>query len=485
MVAIKNKSKKSGGPFGIRALAIFVVVAVTGAIFVWVQLRSDLQATGGYFDHLSSDVLSSLHQGAAAKETRPFTPEHVLDGKLDRYVCLPVLDNNVTYDDIQARVKRAMARKVEEPFGLMHQGHPPGHDVVMGLASWPSSAMHVFQTLVGSLRTSGFDGHIILGVHPEMSEDEQAYLAKMDVTFYAVHVVPCAASISDGSGGNAVRGNCAKGIEYLTLEKGRFEMSRQWLHACKECTGWALAMDTRDLFFQRPPFTGMPPPDQSPYDLLFIEEIAPHTQPKRDNPRTDVRWVSNGFYQGSDGGCYGHHYHEKYPDRAILCSGTIIGNRKGMDRFLAVFVDEFLENNNKPNPLCKSSQTPDQLTLQPMYYSGYFGDFERTRTSPWGTGPVNTIGVPCVDERNDPSHSALDLTEFDKATGLILNPNVKDGHPSRIAPIVHQYDRCHDWIGPFFSKYDKELFGGKSTPLDLLKPVPWLSAANKTKQEFF
>lgn len=482
MVAIKNKRKKGGCSVSL-SLAISVVVGVSGAIYVWMQLGSDFQPTDAYhyFDQLSSDLLSS----SVAKETRPFTPEHVLNGKLDDYISLPVLDDNMTYDDIQSRVKRAIARKVEEPFGLMHQGHPPGHDVVMGLASWPSSAMNVFTTLVGSLRYSGFDGHIILGVHPNISQDEQSYLAKMDVTFYAVHVVPCAAAISGDSGDNAVRSNCAKGTEYLTLEKGRFEMSRQWLHACKQCTGWALAMDTRDVFFQQPPFTGMPPPDQSPYDLLFIEEMAPYSQPKRDNPRQSTTVVSNGFYQGSRNGCYGHHYHEKYPDRAILCSGTIIGNRKGMDRFLAVFVDEFLENNNKPNPRCKASETPDQLILQPLYYSGHFGDFERTRTSPWGTGPVNTIGVPCVDNRKDPSHSALDITEFDKATGLILNSNVKDGHPSRIVPIVHQWDRCHDWIHTFFTKYDKELFGGIKTPLDLLKPVPWLSTANETKQEFF
>ena len=398
-----------------------------------------------------------------------FTPEHVLDGKLDEYVSLPVFDDNVTYQFIQDRVKKAIARKVDKPLGLMHEGIPPGRDAVMGLASYKGGG-DIFRTLVGSLRTSGFDGHIILGVHPSISDDDQAYLAKMDVTFYAIEMVPCDKSISDG-GTDGVRNSCSRGIEHLTIEKSRFEMSRQWLHACKSCTGWVLAMDTRDILFQRPPFTGMPHPDKSPYDLLFIEELAPYTQPQeRDNPRTYVPTVSNGIYQGNEGGCYGHHYHQKYPERAILCSGTIIGNRRGMDRFLAVFVDEFLENNNKANPKCKAADTPDQLILQPMYYSGYFGEFERTRTSPWGAGPVNTIGVPCVQEG---IHSSLDLTEFETETGLILNLNVKDGHPMRIAPIVHQWDRCHDWIHPFFNDHDKDLFGGRHTPLDQVKSVPW------------
>ena len=396
-----------------------------------------------------------------------FTPDNVLNGKLDRYVSLPVFDDNVTYENIQERVQKSIARKVDLPFGLMHQGMPPGKDAVMGLATYGDDDVEVFRKLVGSLRTSGFDGHIILGVTPSIKDNVKSYLMKMDVTFYGIEKVTCDKSITDGEDGTNVRNTCAKGTDNLTIEKGRFEMSRQWLHACKECTGWVLLMDTRDIFFQQPPFTGMPPPDKSPYDLLLIEEIAPHSLPKRDNPRTGVTKLSDGWYQGSDGGCYGHNFHNKYQDRAILCSGTIIGNRRGIDRFIAVFVDEFLENYKKPNQICKGSETPDQLILQPMYYSGYFGDVERTRTSPWGTGPVNTIGVPCV---RSGVHSSLDLTDFDKDSGFILNPNLKDGHPMRVAPIVHQYDRCHGWIHDYFQKYDKELFGG---PVDQQNPVSW------------
>lgn len=420
-------------------------------------------ATGVTFDY-DGELFSS--PGSNLSPQIVFTPQHVLDGRQNYYISLPVLDENVTYEKIQDRVRKSIARKVDEPHGLMHQGAPPGRDAVMGLATYPEDDVEVFRKLVGSLRTAGFDGHIILGVTPSISDRVKSYLIKMDVTFYGIEKVPCDKSITDGGEGG-VRNTCAKGVEYLTVEKGRFEMSRQWLHACKACTGWNLLMDTRDIFFQLPPFTGMPPPDKSVYDLLLIEEIAPYTQPERDNPRTDVPSVSDGWYQGSDNGCYGHHYHQRYPGRAILCSGTIIGNRKGIDRFLSVFVDEFLENNKKPNHMCKSSETPDQLILQPLYYSGYFGDIERTRTSPWGAGPVNTIGVPCV---RGGAHSSLDLTEFDEVSGLILNPNVKDGHPMRIAPIVHQYDRCHDWIYPFFEKYDNKIFGG---PLDQQKTVYW------------
>ena len=39
----------------------------------------------------SSDILPNV----------AFTPDNVLYGKLDQYVSLPVLDDNVTYDNIQ------------------------------------------------------------------------------------------------------------------------------------------------------------------------------------------------------------------------------------------------------------------------------------------------------------------------------------------------------------------------------------------------
>ena len=486
MVAIQkasSRSKKRASLPVVRCLIAFVLVVTNVFLVLLLRFRG-----GAVADTAQASGIQPSRGGTKGRAIKGklgaggggggvyHTPETVLAGKLDQYISLPVLDDNVTYKDIQARVRRAMARKVNTPLGLMHKGNPPGHDVVMGLASF-DPALQIFRILVGSLRQSGYDGHIILGVRPEIPKDEQEYLKKMDVTFYGLETFDCDESITDSTAEySVVRGKCAKGVEYLTLEKARFALSRQWLHACKECTGWALTMDTRDLFFQAPPFIGMPPPDKSPYDLLFIEEATPYTQPDKPNKRPHITVLSDSVYQGSDEGCYGHHFHKKYPDRAVLCSGTVIGNRKGMDRFLAVFVDEFLENSVKNLTICRTGETPDQFVLQPLYYSGYFGEFERTRTSPWGTGPINTIGIPCADDRDRPNivYGSMDLTEFDAATGLILNINLKDGDPARIAPVVHQFDRCSPWIDKFFEKYDEKLFGGINTPLDQVIPVPWL-----------
>ncbi len=86
--------------------------------------------------------------------------------------------------------------------------------------------------MVGSIRASGYDGHIILGVHTEMPQKERDYLIAMDVTMYQVEFVDCDESVlkkdeSGRSGGGAIRGKCSRGLETLTLEWGRFEMCRQ------------------------------------------------------------------------------------------------------------------------------------------------------------------------------------------------------------------------------------------------------------------
>jgi hypothetical protein len=70
--------------------------------------------------------------------------------------------------------------KDKQPPGMMHTATPVGKDCVMGLASY-SAAMKIFKWMVGTLRFSGYDGHIILGVHPQISQAEREYLIKHQV----------------------------------------------------------------------------------------------------------------------------------------------------------------------------------------------------------------------------------------------------------------------------------------------------------------
>jgi hypothetical protein len=207
------------------------------------------------------------------------------------------------------------------------------------------------------------------------------------------------------------------------------------------------------LTIQGRPFDSLPSPEVAEFDLLFVEEIAQHTCPEwvRADP---TRWyeVNNGRYKGKTEPCYGAGHWKAFGGRPVLCSGTVVGNRAGLDRFLAVLVQEFVNNYAKDNQMCHAPVT-DQWTMNYLYYNGLFGRHDRTRTAPWGTGPVLTIGHACINKHLKPSHSQTDLIFFDNATGLILNEHEGSGSQARIAPVVHQYDRCHGWIQPFLKQH--------------------------------
>ena len=398
--------------------------------------------------------------------------------RFHNYTNEPVNDET---DESRAKLRKLLSEPVPQPVGLRHRASPPGRDAILGLAAYPKN-MGTFTRLVGSLRNTGYDGHIIFGVHIDIPQEEEDYLKQMDVTYYMVEFVDCDPSILVGganTGKDAVRRKCGKGYERLTLEWGRFEMARQWLHACKECTGWNLVMDTRDVFFQAHPFASLPSAlevdgigkgndnenGNEVADLLFIEEIAAHSSPVPEPHR--YFQLGNPRYRGRTTPCYGRNHMEKFAHRPVLCSGTIIGTRNGMHRFLSVLVDEFNSNSRGQKGACKNSPRglTDQWTMNYLYYTGRFGDFTRTRTVPWGSGPVLTIGKPCINSALHPNitHSQRDLIEFQGGrTGLILNKHEEDDRSmARIAPAVHQYDRCHRWIQGWFVHHP-ELF--KVTP---------------------
>ncbi|KAL9186259.1 hypothetical protein ACHAXT_005497 [Thalassiosira profunda] len=387
--------------------------------------------------------------------TVTFTPEEFRAGRHDKYVNLPNVPVDPRRDD-------AVQQLVEEPVPpptetLLHQAPPPpGSNAILGLASYPTF-MAGWRRLVGSLRTNGYDGHIIVGVNPAIPQEEREYLDKMGVTYYAIHLANCSAAILDGASdtNNAVRAKCSRGLEDLKLEWGRFEMARRWLQACDTCTGWSMVIDTRDIFFQRDPFASLGNPSTAPHELMFVEEVASYTNTLPEAPHRAVNIGESVRYTYHVNPCYGRENIRAYElvDRPMLCSGTVIGTRGGVHRFLTVLVDEFRSNNRK-GPECRSPSTTDQWTMNHLYYRGRFGFYDRTKTLPWGTGPVLTVGKPCVNsqlERN--GNSQTDMMVFDETTGLILNPHEREGSLARVAPALHQWDRCHKWIYPWFKRH--------------------------------
>lgn len=308
-----------------------------------------------------------------------------------------------------------------KPDSLLYQANPPGNDVIMGI-SYFKSFIGGYKRFVGSLRHYKYTGHIILGVHSEISKNEFEYLKSQDVTMYAVQAVECDPSIlgRDKIKGN-IRGKCTKGLEHLKMEWGRFELARRWLYHCPQCSGFAMVSDVRDTFFQGNPFESLgknPSVSRNPLtpygassrgntidhhpDLFFIEEISPYSSPDPDPKRSFISNNQRNYIHVVP--CYGEEEFLKYANRPVLCSGTVIGSKDGLGRFLNIMVLEFLENNANSNLNCKSPATTDQWTMNFLYYHGRFGAYDRTITIPWGIGPILTAGKVGCSPLSSPTH---------------------------------------------------------------------------------
>jgi hypothetical protein len=406
--------------------------------------------------------------------TATFTPDEFRAGRLDKYVNLP---NNPIDAENDVLVQSLMDAQVPKPVEmLMHQApNPPSPNAIVGLASYPKF-MDGWRKMIGSLRLNGYEGHIIVGVNPNIPAEEREYLDKMGVTYYAVETANCSSAILNvgDDTSNKVRSVCSKGLEELKLEWGRYEMARRWLRACQTCTGWSMVIDTRDIFFQRDPFASLGNADGASHNLLFVEEIASYTNTLPNRPHRAVNIGQSMRYKNHVEPCYGKASVKAYEliQRPMLCSGTVLGTRDGIHRFLTVLVEEFGKNNAK-GPLCRSPATTDQWTMNYLYYKGKFGFTQQTKTLPWGTGPVLTVGKPCVNSELRDGKSQKDMMEFG-SDGLILNPHEPNGSAARVAPALHQWDRCNGWMRPWFEQH-QNLFTSTKKSSD--EPfVHWVSS---------
>jgi hypothetical protein len=182
---------------------------------------------------------------------------------------------------------------------------------VMGMAT--NYRLQTFRQFVGSLRKSGYMGNIILGVSPEadMPDNVKNYLKSWDVVMKHIQYVNCTHNL--GSEG------CAHPYQDIKLRWSRFPLLRDWLQECDRCTGPVLVSDVRDAYFQENPFgrsksTGQNPP---PVEGLQVFE---------ENPiRTTDHWLVKWPVKE----CKGIEF-----SKPMLCSGTTIGTREAMLRYL-------------------------------------------------------------------------------------------------------------------------------------------------------
>ena len=126
---------------------------------------------------------------------------------------------------------------------------------VLGLAS--GYGREVYETFVGSLRATGFSGHIILAVSKDAGADVITYLSEQNVTTkFVERAEKCTFNGTIGEKGvpidmhKSTEWKCPKEYPDYKITWARFLYYRDWLKDCPTCTDGVILTDVRDAFFQ-------------------------------------------------------------------------------------------------------------------------------------------------------------------------------------------------------------------------------------------
>ena len=126
---------------------------------------------------------------------------------------------------------------------------------VLGLAS--GYGREVYETFVGSLRATGFSGHIILAISKDAGADVITYLSEQNVTTkFVERAEKCTYNGTIGEEGvpidmhKSTEWKCPKDYPDYKITWARFLYYRDWLKDCPSCTDGVILTDVRDAFFQ-------------------------------------------------------------------------------------------------------------------------------------------------------------------------------------------------------------------------------------------
>jgi len=311
-------------------------------------------------------------------------------------------------------------------------------------------SLDIYQVFVGSLRATGYNGHIILGVAPNISPDAQKYLEVNNVTTKTVKLAKKCTyyNYTQHNGNPLVNQKCAEAYPDYKIQWGRFPLAMDWLNECKECTDGVMLTDTRDAYFQSDPFQAVTDPANS--KLMLFEEIFPNVTTEHWLTDIPVKLCRN----------------YKFGPKPMICSGSTMGSREGILEYIKVMVEEF--DYWKDHKECRSDMVGDDQSIHNYLY--YSGRLPNAVAIPHRTGPIHVVGVEANIVFREVIKQALanghgkDLNEaegwvnangfhgeaeeknwrdwmpskynlIDPKTGYVLN---FDGKPS---PQVHQFDR--------------------------------------------
>ena len=129
---------------------------------------------------------------------------------------------------------------------------------VIGVAESGASLLQ-FQRFISSLRKSGFDANVIIGMEPQTNDEIEKYLKAHNVIVKTLHLVPCTyaskhneALATDQT--KRVEPQCYAPYTNIKREWAHFPLARDWIRECESCKGNILFTSITDTYFQTNPY---------------------------------------------------------------------------------------------------------------------------------------------------------------------------------------------------------------------------------------
>lgn len=289
----------------------------------------------------------------------------------------------------------------------------------------------VLNGFIGSLRKSGFLGHIILGVAENVSPKVLAYFRFRNVTHKVLVRANCTHHPWFDGNETAMAerkiqspdayGDLSYCVGPYTNIKSRwvkYPLARDWLLDCKTCTGPVLLTDIRDAYFQTNPFGPNLPKIEG---LQVFEE-------HRDI--TTEHWLVSW----PTGECKNVTF-----KKPMLCSGSTVGTREAMMDYLNVIYDEMQVWISTDK--CRFFTVGDDQSIHNWLF--YTGKIANAVAIPIREGIVNTIG-----------HEASLIFEAHIANGLAQN--FTESYARHVMDLKGATSKS--WIGPEYGLTDEDGF---------------------------
>ncbi|KAL3763446.1 hypothetical protein ACHAW5_010236 [Stephanodiscus triporus] len=288
------------------------------------------------------------------------------------------------------------------------------HSAVLAMAT--NLNLNDYQIFVGSLRATGYDGHIILGIRPDTSSDIIEYLEMQNVTMYRFYKADkCTYDgylNNEGKPLDMTNWQCPKEYPDYKITHARFVLYKDWLVGCEGCTDGIMLTDARDSFFQADPFqTAVKLGLQ--YPILVFEEIVDcPTGLTCDEPRLDnTHWLTDfpvkvrGSSANDDGNELLLFYFYILPfffasfliKIAAIIHGSTMGSREGILEYLTAMREEF--DYWKSREECRIDIIGDDQSIHNYLY--YTNRLKNARAVPHRTGPIHVVGYQAarIDEK--------------------------------------------------------------------------------------